>query len=163
MVPYNLLELLYKNNIAILVNKEMAYDKDIVRRLIQHALDRGIVQIDAVDNGESEHIRDVINNPDITFPNLSIFDALKINMRELKNANVSTHLYLVDIPDGMNMVFSRNFVFNKIVMMQHGSHFKYFLTFLGIDLYKISQGFDLPTLSSVMITQSELFTGEFNS
>lgn len=42
---------------------------------------------------------------------------MKINVKELKQINYTTDLYLVDIPEGLNMVFSRNFVFSKIVMM----------------------------------------------
>lgn len=85
-------------------------------------------------NSGETAIKDVVNNTNVTFPNVSIFDALKVNMRELKRSNVTTDLYLVDIPEGLNMVFSREFVFKKIVMMQHGRQFDYFLEFLGIDL-----------------------------
>lgn len=75
------------------------------------------------ENPQPKLILDVMNDTNITFQNLSIFDAMRFNIHDLKNSNVSTDLYLIEIPDGLHMVFSRDFVFKTILMMQHGQQF----------------------------------------
>lgn len=69
---------------------------------------------------DTRTIDEILQDSNISFPELSLFDAMKMNLYDMKQNNISTDLYVINIPEKMHMVFSREFAFNTILMMQNG-------------------------------------------